>query len=175
MPKIIPMEGKRPRRRINTDIQKGQETVPITFRLNLADLRKIDEFVAGRYDPDVRTRSDILIDALYAYIGMKMVDHPEWFPAGTISAFNIQLSQFSRIRRETEITLLENELDALNKVGDVRGLLRLEQSAIDYLSYVQHECGGTGAHVHRMSTVVRRLRDINATNSWTLDNDDPVS
>lgn len=105
-------------------IRKGEAGEPVSFRPNAFHTRRIDEILAARIDPELRTRSDILHDALHLWLQT----WDEQYPDGANGMMRTQF-QMDELEREASVQknfALRSQmiLDDLRETGDVRKLTR---------------------------------------------------
>lgn len=116
-----------PRQRYTkTEVKRG-ETERIQCRADSFHIRRIDEILAARIDPEFKTRSDVFQDA----IAMWLEDWDRRYPDGAAGQLRYQseLANMERSRRHrTEfITNAEQELDGLREDADINGLRQYVQ------------------------------------------------
>lgn len=99
--------------------RKGDST-PVACRCDSFIVRRMDEILATQ-DPDYKTRSDIVQDALALWLEKWDEDHPEMV---TALSYQFKVEQMGRRRaaRSAFLEVAKTELEGLREDGDVGGL-----------------------------------------------------
>jgi hypothetical protein len=104
-----------------SDVRRGQ-TEFIQCRADSFHVRRIDEIVASRIDPTLKTKSDVLQDAL----AMWLEDWDKRYPDGSGGelAYRARLMRMERKRafREEFMESAGDQLEALQRDGDALGM-----------------------------------------------------
>lgn len=102
-------------------VARGQ-TELIQCRADAFHVRRVDEIVASRIDPTLKTRSDVVQDALALWLE----DWDKRYPDGSGGelGYHARLLRMERKReyREQFMQAAEKQLEGLQSEGDVRGL-----------------------------------------------------
>lgn len=105
-------EPSNPRLRLNANLARktgGGGTVHSQFRCPEYILRRIDEILAARLDPALKTRSDIFIDAVYLWL-------TEWDKRNPDGAGGILRAQFALYVMDIERHVRSDFLDEAKRV-----------------------------------------------------------
>ncbi len=118
--------------RMNGEITKkasgNAPTRHTQFRMPEIQARRLDELLAGRYDPTITTKTDILIDAVGLWID-------EWDKQGKPDGANGNLRtqwalykmKLERVIRDDFLKEAKSQLEELKHEGDVRRLHTLRE------------------------------------------------
>jgi hypothetical protein len=103
------------------EVKRG-ETEQIQCRADMFNVRRIDEIIAARIEPEIKTRSDVLNDA----ISLWLEDWDHRYPDGAAGQLRYQseLVNMERKRgyRQDFIQRAEGQLAGLREDGDLLGL-----------------------------------------------------
>lgn len=143
------------------DVKRGQTEV-VQCRADAFHVRRIDEIVASRIDPSLKTRSDVLQDAL----AMWLEDWDKRYPdgAGGELSYQAKLEAMRRKRRyRTDfLTTAEEELRGLREEGDVNGLSGFLQTLLLAQGDFKDDAPATYlGKIDNMVNEARRLLDAN--------------
>lgn len=143
------------------DVKRGQTDV-IQCRADSFHVRRVDEIVASRIDPSLKTRSDVLQDAL----AMWLEDWDRRYPdgAGGELSYQAKLEGMRRKRRYRSDFLMtaEEELKGLREDGDVNGLSGFLQTLLMAQGDFKDDAPGSYLQkIENMISEARRLLDAN--------------
>lgn len=106
------------------DIKRG-ETEMVSFRCDLQILHRMQVIVESGEDPELQTKTDILLDAVHLWLTRWDEDHDD--PRQRKLAYQFRMRELRR-RLDHQKSFLESTeslLDALKNTGDVDGLKEL--------------------------------------------------
>ena len=119
-----------------TQAPRGQ-TENVGFRAFLGHLRIVDEAIQSRRDPRIKTRSDVLQDALMMWIEDWAKNYAEQGVHGTfLRELNLNKAKAKRERRKYMLDLIDADIEEAKQDKDVYGLqstLRTVQEERDSL------------------------------------------
>ena len=154
--KVTPLRG-RPGKRTRYTQSKSQQTEHISFRAPLSIIREIDEIVAGRYDEFLRTRSDVLNDAVALWLETWFTEHPDKLVTEAREFF-LSKRRMERERRDSYIQLLEDELEKAIKDKDAKYLRELFIEVARYRGEAEAHC--SPAQLEQLQKLHDRLKEI---------------
>lgn len=144
-----------------SDVKRGQTEV-IQCRADSFQVRRVDEIVASRIDPVLKTRSDVLQDAL----AMWLEDWDRRYPdgAGGELSYQARLEAQRRKRRyRTDfLATAEDELKGLREEGDITGLSGFLQTLL--MAQGDFKDDAPASYLHKIDNMIseaRRLLDAN--------------
>lgn len=106
---VVPFDRAKSRYYTRASAQ-SRETDPITFRASSSEIRKIDEIVASRIEPELKTRSDVINDALHRWLENFFAEHSDDMP-GLADRFRLEHIKHLYDSRQQDIDLLKETLD----------------------------------------------------------------
>lgn len=106
-----------------SDVRRG-ESEHVSSRISSFHMRRIDEIIAARYEPQFKTRTDVIQDAIV----MWLEDWDQRYPDGAhgeLSAFSeMELQTRRRESRDSFMQFAEKEFEALIDDTDLAGIKR---------------------------------------------------
>jgi hypothetical protein len=109
MADAIPFDKNRKRRFTRATSGSKSEFDMVSFRAPAEVLRKIDEILAARVDPDLRTRSDVMNDALHSWLSTFVTENPDLVPAVT-DRFQLDRIEWLFQARERDIQTMAESI-----------------------------------------------------------------
>jgi hypothetical protein len=105
----IPFDKARKRRFTRaTSGSKGDFDL-VSFRAPSDLLRKVDEIIAARCDPELRTRSDLMNDALHSWMSTFLDENPDLVPA-VHDRFMLDRIEWLYASREHDLTTMHDSI-----------------------------------------------------------------
>src|SRR5580692_3851340 len=94
-----------------------QESGRVSFRGSTTDLRKIDEIVASRVDPELKTRSDVINDALHTWVQVFLDEFGDEFPR-MVDTLRLEHINHLAESREKDFEIIRDALNLAVKEGN---------------------------------------------------------
>lgn len=153
-------EAKRDRY-TKSDVRRGNTEV-IQCRADAFHVRRVDEIVASRIDPALKTRSDVMQDAL----AMWLEDWDRRFPdgAGGELSYQARIEAMKRKRRYRLdfLETAEEELTGLQNDGDVQGLSTFLQTLL--LAQGDFKDDAPDTYLRKIDDMIQRAQRLLAAN-----------
>lgn len=157
MAEVTPIGKGRPRGRAGGKTTKDDSTIAVNFRADAREIRQLDEMVAQRYDPAWKTRSDVLDAAVEA---LNAEHFPKFLAQGNRDVLHYELYRIRRMRetREAELTVLDEEIEHHQRVGNLVSLRRIFIDAYQMLNDLDADEHGDQEQRKKIATLVKRLK-----------------
>lgn len=107
-----------------SDVKRG-DTEHINCRISSHHKRRIDEILAGRFEPAFKTLTDVVQDSLVMWLEDWDSRHPDGQAGELAATSQIQLNIRRREARETFMSDVDKEWEALLDDADIEGIKRL--------------------------------------------------
>lgn len=118
---VVPFD--KPKNRYYTRAShQSKETDLISFRAGTTEVRKMDEIAASRVEPELKTRSDIINDAIHTWLNHFLEEHSEDLPS-LHDRFQLEHIQHLYDSRQADLDLILKTTDQAIR-EDNSGVLR---------------------------------------------------
>jgi hypothetical protein len=156
----IPFDQPRPRR-YTTKGQNRSETDVISCRAPSLLLRQIDEIIASKVEPDLKTKSDVLNDAIKSWLERFYNDHPGELQA-LKDRFDFSLMKWTYENREADLDEMREWLEVAKKDRNLPLLHVVLLNAHRFKTDLAADGLGSPAHLMQCESVIK---DVNETMS----------
>lgn len=106
---VVPFDKARKRRFTKGTAAKDAEFEMVSFRAPNTELRRVEEIVAARVDPDLKTRSDVLCDALHSWLDNFFKEHGDEIPS-VKDRFVLEHINWIKNSRSADLTFIRSSL-----------------------------------------------------------------
>jgi hypothetical protein len=148
------------RRRVTARSFESKETHHLQFRCEGQMSRRINEIIALQIDPELRTRSDVLHDAVALWLDSFFLEHPNLEPQK--NSWDLQKHNAFRILREVELSEMRLTLDRAKKETDKYIVTKLFTNA--------HKLRGKYVAEHASPTEMTNIDTFISDTKTALDN-----
>lgn len=136
---------------------RKSEKTHVNFKASSETMRFVDEYVASRQDPYIKTRSDALNDALLQWVWNKRND-PDLPSDCKVILHAVALTQMARKSERFDLILsqMEDTVDQLVKARDIRSLTSLLPTLEDSKQTFIENAGEN--HIEAITKIVSRVK-----------------
>lgn len=153
---LIPFDKPKSRRHTRAANQ-SKETDLISFRASTAEVRKMDEIAASRIDPALKTRSDIINDAIHQWLDKFFEENPDGLPM-IADRFRLEHLNFLAESRETDLHLIQESTDRALEESNQGMLQPILLNAMRLKNEIENDPYGSPKQKKELVTVIQKIQ-----------------
>lgn len=133
------------------------ETESFTGRISSFHLRRIEEIIHTRIEPDFKTKTDVVQDAISMWLEDWDLRHPDGVGGEYTSSSQLDIIQAASDRRANYMAKAEKTLDTVSHDKDIAGLKAVVVSFVKYREESQSAPVAYQADLDGLIAKARRL------------------
>lgn len=152
--------GRKARRFTIPKTTKTDLTDHVNFRADTKTIRAIDEMVASRFDPELKTRSDVLNDAIFAWVQNNMPAFLQVTGGRDKEHFGMYARKWIREQRDAELQTMQEEIHIAEAARNISALRKHFIEAYQFLNELNADEDAHPPQIEETQKIITRLKKV---------------
>jgi hypothetical protein len=153
---VVPFDKGR-KRRFTKKTAGSQDYDVLSFRAPVGEIRRVDEILGSGTDPELRTRSDVMNDALHWWLEQYLDEHSQEVPR-THDLFVMDHQKWILSHRQEEITTMTEMLEQAIRDGHHSMLNIILFNGYRLKSELEQDQYGSPAQIKKCDEIIEKTR-----------------